>query len=97
MSKPARTSLSAESAAVLLREDKDGVATLTLNRPEARNALSEALLAALIGEFDAIAKDRSVRAVIVAGNGPVFCAGHDTRAGWHAERTVAADQTAAGI
>jgi enoyl-CoA hydratase/carnithine racemase len=79
MSKPARTPLSAESSAVLLREDKDGVATLTLNRPETRNALSEALLAALIGEFDAIAKDRSVRAVIVAGNGPVFSAGHDLK------------------
>jgi enoyl-CoA hydratase/carnithine racemase len=79
MSKPARAPLSAESSAVLLREDKDGVATLTLNRPEQRNALSEALLAALIGEFDAIAKDRSVRAVIVAGNGPVFSAGHDLK------------------
>jgi enoyl-CoA hydratase/carnithine racemase len=78
MSKPARA-LPTESSAVLLREDKDGVATLTLNRPEARNALSEALLAALIGEFDVIAKDRSVRAVIVAGNGPVFSAGHDLK------------------
>ena len=79
MSKPARAPLSAESSAVLLREDKDGVATLTLNRPEVRNALSEALLAALISEFGAIAKDRSVRAVIVAGNGPAFCAGHDLK------------------
>jgi enoyl-CoA hydratase/carnithine racemase len=79
MSKPARAPLPAESSTVLLREDKDGVATLTLNRPEARNALSEALLAALIGEFDAIAQDRSVRAVIVAGNGPVFSAGHDLK------------------
>jgi enoyl-CoA hydratase/carnithine racemase len=78
MSKPARA-LPTESSAVLLREDKDGIATLTLNRPEARNALSEALLAALIGEFDAIAKDRSVRAVVVAGNGPVFSAGHDLK------------------
>jgi len=79
MSKPARAPLSAESSAVLLRADKDGVATLTLNRPEARNALCEALLAALIGEFDAIAQDRSVRAVIVAGNGAAFCAGHDLK------------------
>jgi enoyl-CoA hydratase/carnithine racemase len=78
MSKPARA-VPAESSAVLLREDKDGVATLTLNRPEARNALSEALLTALIGEFDAIAKDHSVRAVIVAGNGPAFSAGHDLK------------------
>jgi enoyl-CoA hydratase/carnithine racemase len=79
MSKPARAPLPAESSAVLLREDKDSIATLTLNRPEARNALSEALLAALIGELDAIAQDRSVRAVIVAGNGPAFSAGHDLK------------------
>jgi enoyl-CoA hydratase/carnithine racemase len=79
MSKPARAPLPAQSSAVLLREDKDGIATLTLNRPEARNALSEALLAALIGEFDAIAQDRAVRAVIVAGNGPAFSAGHDLK------------------
>jgi enoyl-CoA hydratase/carnithine racemase len=79
MSKLARASLPAQSSAVLLREDKHGVATLTLNRPEARNAMSEALLAALSGEFDAIAKDRSVRAVIVAANGPVFSAGHDLK------------------
>jgi enoyl-CoA hydratase/carnithine racemase len=79
MSKPARAPLPAESSAVLVREDKDGIATLTLNRPEARNALSEALLAALVGEFGTIAKDRSVRAVIVASNGPAFCAGHDLK------------------
>jgi len=79
MSKPARAPLPSETSAILLREDKDGVATLTLNRPDARNALSEALIAALIGEFDAIAKDRSVRAVIVAGNGPAFSAGHDLK------------------
>jgi enoyl-CoA hydratase/carnithine racemase len=79
MSKPARAPLPSESSAVLLREDKDGNATLTLNRPEARNALSEALLAALIGELDAIAQDRSVRAVIVAANGPAFSAGHDLK------------------
>ena len=79
MSKPARAPLPTETSAILLREDKDGVATLTLNRPDARNALSEALISALIGEFDAIAKDRSVRAVIVAGNGPAFSAGHDLK------------------
>jgi enoyl-CoA hydratase/carnithine racemase len=79
MSKPARAPLPAQSSAVLLREDKDGIATLTLNRPEARNALSEALLAALIGEFDAIAQDRAVRAVIIAASGPAFCAGHDLK------------------
>ena len=66
-------------APVLLRERRDGIATLTLNRPEARNALSEALISSLSMEFDAIAKDRSVRAVILAANGIAFCAGHDAR------------------
>jgi len=66
-------------APVLLRERRDGIATLTLNRPEARNALSEALISSLSMEFDAIAKDRSVRAVILAANGIAFCAGHDLK------------------
>ncbi|MCP4330769.1 MAG: enoyl-CoA hydratase [Alphaproteobacteria bacterium] len=64
---------------VLLRLDRDGICTLTLNRPEARNALSEELIDALQGEFDAIASDESVRAVVLAANGPAFCAGHDMR------------------
>jgi len=66
-------------APVLLRELRDGIATLTLNRPEARNALSEALISSLSMEFDAIAKDRSVRVVILAANGVAFCAGHDLK------------------
>ena len=64
---------------ILLRDDAGGVATLTLNRPEARNALSVALLDALQAEFDAIAKDQSVRVVVVAAIGPAFCAGHDMK------------------
>ena len=64
---------------VLLRDDDAGVATLTLNRPQARNALSVALLDALQGEFDAIATDKSVRVVVVAATGPAFCAGHDMK------------------
>ena len=66
-------------AAVLLRADAEGIATLTLNRPKARNALSEALLDALARELDAIAADASVRAVILKANGPVFSAGHDLK------------------
>ena len=62
---------------VLLRQDADGVATLTLNRPKARNALSVALIAALKREIDAIADDDGVRVVVIAANGPAFCAGHD--------------------
>lgn len=67
------------SAPVLLKEHRDGIAVLTLNRPDARNALSEALISTLIAEFDAIAKDRSVRAVILAASGAAFCAGHDLK------------------
>ena len=67
------------TAAILLREDADGIATLTLNRPQARNPLSEAMLAALSETFAAIAADRSVRAVILAAAGPVFSAGHDLK------------------
>ena len=59
--------------------DARGVVTLTLNRPQAYNALSEALLSALQGELDSIAADESVRAVVLAAAGKAFCAGHDLR------------------
>ncbi|KST58856.1 enoyl-CoA hydratase [Methylobacterium sp. GXS13] len=64
---------------VLLRHDADGVATLTLNRPQARNALSMALMKALQDALDAIREDPSVRVVILRGAGPAFCAGHDLK------------------
>ena len=62
----------AASALILLREDIDDVAILTLNRPQARNSLSEATLEALGDALTAIAHDRAVRAVIIAANGPAF-------------------------
>ena len=64
---------------VLLREDQDDVAVLVLNRPQARNSLSEALLAALTESLAAIATDRRVRVVVLAANGPAFSAGHDMK------------------
>jgi len=64
---------------VLLREDAGGIATLTLNRPRQYNALSEELLAALQTTLDAVGRDESVRVVVIAGNGPAFCAGHDLK------------------
>ena len=64
---------------VLLRQDHDGVATLTLNRPRQYNALSEALLTELQAALDSIAVDRSIRVVVIAANGPAFCAGHDLK------------------
>ena len=64
---------------VVLRSDAAGVATLTLNRPQARNALSVELMAALQDELVAIDRDPSVKVVVLAGNGPAFSAGHDLR------------------
>ena len=60
-------------------QDARGAVTLTLNRPQAYNALSEALLGALQRELDAIATDDSVRVVVLAAEGKAFCAGHDLR------------------
>jgi len=68
-----------DSAPILLREDSEGIARLTLNRPQSRNALSDAMIAALSAELDRIAADASVKVVILAGNGPAFCAGHDLK------------------
>jgi enoyl-CoA hydratase/carnithine racemase len=70
---------SAINEPILLREDSSGIAVLTLNRPQSRNSLSEAMLAALADAFAAIGRDRSVRAVVLAANGPAFCAGHDLK------------------
>jgi len=64
---------------ILLRDDVDNIAILTLNRPAARNSLSEALLEALGDAFTAIAHEGSVRAVVLAANGPAFSAGHDLK------------------
>lgn len=61
------------------RADDDGIALLTLNRPHTRNALSEAMITALSDTFTEIAADRRVRAVVLAANGPAFCAGHDLK------------------
>jgi enoyl-CoA hydratase/carnithine racemase len=65
--------------APLLRHDADGIATLTLNRPQHYNALSSALLAELQAAVDAIAHDAAVRVVVIAGAGKAFCAGHDLK------------------
>jgi enoyl-CoA hydratase/carnithine racemase len=64
---------------VLLRDDADGVTTLTLNRPDQYNALSDELIDALGSELTEIGRDQSVRVVVLAGGGRAFCAGHDLR------------------
>src|SRR5919201_2607934 len=64
---------------ILLRETVGSVTVLTLNRPEARNSLSEGLIARLHAALQDIHDDRSVRAVVIASNGPAFSAGHDMK------------------
>lgn len=65
--------------AILLEERADGVLRLTLNRPQARNALSIELMTALIEALGGAATDPEARIVVIAGAGPAFCAGHDLR------------------
>src|ERR1700751_5822492 len=67
------------NAPILLEEHDRGVLRLTLNRPEARNALSAALMSALLEALARAAKDPEARVVVIAGAGPAFCAGHDLR------------------
>ena len=64
---------------LLLRQDCNGVCTLTLNRPGQFNSLSVAMLETLINAIDAIAADPDVRVVVIAGAGKAFCAGHDLK------------------
>ena len=64
---------------LLLSACTEGVLTLTMNRAGARNALSMELMEAMIAALEAAAKDDAVRAVVLAGAGPAFCAGHDLR------------------
>jgi enoyl-CoA hydratase/carnithine racemase len=68
-----------EEPLLLQHRDDRGVVTLTLNRPQAFNALSEAMLAALGDAVDALAKDETVRAVVLGASGKAFCAGHDLK------------------
>ena len=65
--------------ALVLRHDDEGVTTLTMNRPQARNALSQGMLRALLDAFIEVSTDEAVRVVILAGSGPGFCAGHDLK------------------
>lgn len=64
---------------LLIRSYSDGVAVLTLNRPSSRNSLSIGLMSALQAELDAIRNNESVRVVVIAAAGEIFCAGHDLK------------------
>ncbi|WP_113910885.1 enoyl-CoA hydratase [Roseovarius dicentrarchi] len=65
--------------ALIERSDTGAVARLTLNNPDRLNALSDAMLAALADHLAALAEDPTIRAVVLAGAGKVFCAGHDLK------------------
>ena len=64
---------------ILVETAEDGIAAVTLNRPEKRNALSLDVMRELIAAFEAIGADRAVKVVILRGLGPAFSAGHDLR------------------
>jgi enoyl-CoA hydratase/carnithine racemase len=66
-------------ASILLRETLGSIALLTLNRPEARNSLSEGLIAELHAALKDIHDDTNIRAVVIAANGPAFSSGHDMK------------------
>jgi enoyl-CoA hydratase/carnithine racemase len=68
-----------DATSLLLSERHGAVLMLTLNRPDARNPLSDAMIAALTAAIHGAAYDASVAAVVLAANGPAFCAGHDLK------------------
>ncbi|MBI4294203.1 MAG: enoyl-CoA hydratase [Betaproteobacteria bacterium] len=71
----------------VLRQDEGGVVTLTMNRGERLNSLSQAMIAALHAELELVAGDSSARVVVLAGAGKAFCAGHDLKEmGAHPEK-----------
>ncbi len=66
-------------AIILQSSAENSILQLTLNRPKARNSLSEAMILALETAFDTAGRDPSLRAIVLTGNGPAFCAGHDLK------------------
>src|SRR6266705_2571368 len=76
MNAPAKTEV---EAPYVLREDRGGIATLTLNRGARMNPLSTAMLSVLQAELERLADDSAVGVVVLAGAGKHFCAGHDLR------------------
>ena len=79
----------------ILVDVRDGIATLTLNRPDQRNAMNRALLARLAQAIETLDQDRSVRVVVVRGAGPAFCAGMDLKE--MGERQQVSDDPEAGV
>ncbi|MBI5264792.1 MAG: enoyl-CoA hydratase [Bradyrhizobium sp.] len=79
MSVTAAARASSPESPIILSETIGSIAVLTLNRPAARNSLSEATIAGLHAALDEIRTDSSIRGVVIAANGPAFCAGHDMK------------------
>jgi enoyl-CoA hydratase/carnithine racemase len=90
-SAPTPHTTAADPAPVLFQQDGRGVVTLTLNRPQAYNALSADVLTALQQALDRVAQDDSTRVVVLAASGKAFCAGHDLKE-MRAEPTLAASE-----
>jgi enoyl-CoA hydratase/carnithine racemase len=78
MTRPTRAE-TPEPPPLLLRQTQGSIAVLTLNRPQARNSLSEQLIAELHAAIDEAGKDPAVRAVVIAASGPAFSSGHDLK------------------
>jgi enoyl-CoA hydratase/carnithine racemase len=76
---PQAAAIKSDNAPIILREDHGPVAMLVLNRPEARNSLSQEMIDALAAEIALLRDDNKVRALVIAANGPAFCAGHDMK------------------
>ncbi len=79
MTPQATAAKSTNAAPIVLREDHGSVAMLVLNRPEARNSLSQEMIDLLSAEIARVRDNKAVRALIIAANGPGFCAGHDMK------------------
>lgn len=80
MNRPERMRAEQHDAHEILRKDlTDGVLTLRLNNPQRRNALSEAMMATLQEALDEAANNSEARVIVIAANGPAFCAGHDLK------------------
>src|SRR5712691_7995504 len=75
--RPAR--VATQEPPILLRETLGSISVLTLNRPDARNSLSEGLIAGLHAALKEISDDKAVRALVITANGPAFSAGHDMK------------------
>src|SRR5690606_28672932 len=74
-----KTDKQTDNAPLVLREDHGTIAMLVLNRPEVRNSLSQEMIDVLSAEIEKVRDDKNVRALIIAANGPGFCAGHDMK------------------